>query len=271
VALLSVAALGLTFTAAHAAQPFNQATVTKVENVVNYGEIKAGGKSKRRANVSDVVRASNFLLSENDSRAELQYEDGSVVRIGQNTVFSFDASSRSLSLEKGALIFYIPKGSGGGTVRTPSLTAAITGTVGKVSKDMIAILEGEVTLKPSGRVVPAGSFARRNPDGTITIAPFDLSAAMDGKLMTFNGPMPGFEEPLQQGRLPLPDFSPFESLQRTQNHPSGIQKFFPEPPPPPRVEEEKPPVFVPPPVVQPPPVVPPRTRPNPPPVTPILN
>ncbi len=204
---------------ASAAVPLSKATVTKVENVVNYGEVKGGHTSKRPAVAEDVVRPNNFLLSETDSRAELKYEDGTVVRIGQNTVFSFDAATRTLTLEKGSLIFYIPKGAGGGTIKTPSLTAAITGTVGKVSDNLIAILDGEVKLLPSGRPVGTGQFARKNADGSITVAPFDLAKAFEGKLMSFNGPMPGFDDKALTSKVSLaPNLSFFDALERTQDH-----------------------------------------------------
>ncbi len=224
------------------AAPFTEATVTRIENLVSYGSTK-GGKT-RRAVVADVVRSDNYLLTEADSRAELKYIDGSLVRIGQNTVFSFDASSRTLTLEKGTFIFYVPKGTGGGTIKTPSLTAAITGTVGKVSRNIIAIIEGEVTLIPSGRVVRAGFFARWNPDGTITIARFDPKGVWEGKLVQFNGPMPGIPEELPPGNsiagingLGTPvgfdtrSLRTYEILHRTNATPSAIKHFFPEPPP----------------------------------------
>jgi hypothetical protein len=222
---------------AKAAIPFTSATVTKVENKVNYGE--RGGRATRAASVTDVVRANSYLFSETDSRAELQYPDGSLVRIGQNTVFSFDSESRTLSLEKGTLLFHIPKGMGGGTIKTPSLTAAITGTTGKVSKNIIAIIEGVVQLVPSGRLVHAGEFARFNPDGTITIAKFDPTKENDGILVHFNGLMPGFEEKL----LTMPDLHDLDSLYRTQNLPGSIEHFFPPSP----VIVTKPKIHVPPP------------------------
>lgn len=246
-AILALAALALSTVTALAVVPFNQATVTKVENLVSYGEVKSGKTLKRRAAATDVVRANNFLLTETESRAELQYEDGSVVRIGQNTVFSFTADTRTLALEKGSFIFYVPKGSGGGTIKTPSLTAAITGTIGKVSGNMIAILEGVVTLKPSGRQVPAGYFAVRNADGTITIDRFDMSKAWEGKLMNFNGPMPGFEE--NQLLLPPPIPDPhFDLLERSQNNPNSLLHFFPPSEPPPPADKNDNRVVVPPPV-----------------------
>jgi hypothetical protein len=229
--LLVLALLSLAMVAARAAGPLSAATVTKLENKVKYGEVRGKESVTRVAAVSDVVRERNFVLTETDSRAELQYEDGSVVRVGQNTVFSFEANSRTLTLKEGTFIFYVPKGQGGGMIKTPSLTAAITGTLGKVSTTTIAILEGEVTLVPSGRKVRAGEFARRMADGRIIIARFDPVKAGDGVLMAFNGPMPGFIEDqlLPGGRLALamPDLSHFDALERTQNGPSAIQLFNP--------------------------------------------
>ena len=269
--LMAGIALYLSAVSANAA-PLTEATVTRLQNVVSYGSAK-GGKI-RPAVVADVVRSDNFLLTETDSRAELKYADGSLVRIGQNTVFSFDASSRTLALEKGTFIFYVPKGSGGGTIKTPSLTAAITGTVGKVSENIIAIIEGEVTLIPSGRVVRAGFFARWNPDGTITIARFDPRGVWEGKLVHFNGPMPGVEEEYGPSRglagasgsggLPPLDTSAirtFDVLNRTSATPGAIEKFFPKPPSPPSPEPEPEVTTVAPPA--PTPLPPPRPPPPP--------
>jgi hypothetical protein len=243
----------LLINAARAATPYTSAAVTRIQNRVSYGEGRTG--ATRPAKVADVVRANNFLFSETDSRAELQYEDGSRVRIGQNTVFSFDASSRTLALEKGSFIFYVPKDSGGGTIKTPSLTAAITGTAGKVSTNIIAIVEGSVKLIPSGRIVRAGEFARRNADGSLTIGRFDPGRVMDGVLVTFNGVMPGFDEKQWEVASDLPgiDLRALDVIHRTQNLPSAIDQFFPTPDnPPPPADRRDPKVNVPPPQNRPP-------------------
>jgi hypothetical protein len=263
VAALALLSIGVII--AQAALPYSEATVTRLQNKVSYGEQKGGQSVTRPAAVQDVIRARNFLLSENESRAELQYPDGTIVRIGQNTIFSFEADSRTLNLTKGTFIFYVPKGQGGATIKTPSLTAAITGTVGKVSNDTIAIIEGSIKLIPSGRVVSAGQFARKNPDGTITIAFFKPGTELSGALMTFNGPLPPFREDLLTGGL-KPDFTSLvtqETLDRTANHPGALGTFFPtiknNPPPP--VDKTNPVIFVPPPKQNPPNQRPPeRTR-----------
>lgn len=212
--------------------PYSSATVTRVENKVSYGQVGEGRSETRPANPQDIIKASNFLLSGTDSRAELKYADGTVVRIGQNTVFSFDANTRTLKLDKGTFVFSIPKGSGGGTIKTPSITAAITGTVGKVSENIIAIIEGEVTIVPSGEKVGKFQFARRNADGSITIGFFDPATAYDGRLMTFNGRIEGLPELPVGETFTLPPPPTDDAFARTQNLPSSIPPPPNNPPPP---------------------------------------
>ncbi len=195
--------LGLFLSAAavlRAAIPYNSATVTRVENQVKYGQVKGSHSETRLANPQDVVKASDFLLSEKDSRAELQYTDGTVVRIGQNTVFTFDANTRTLTLQKGTFVAHIPKGSGGATVKTPSLTAAITGTTVKVSETRIAVVEGSIKIQPDGPIVRAGQYAEVAADGTVTV--YEYADLYAGKLMTWNGALAGpVEEPLTVGTV----------------------------------------------------------------------
>lgn len=227
--LITLIAVALALTAAlagAASVPFTRATVTRTLNKVAYGQI-AGGKGRTRpANSGDIVASGSYLLTESDSRAELQYDDGSVVRIGQNTVFSFEADTRTLDLKEGTFTFFVPRGQGGGIIKTASITAAISGTVGKVSRDTIAVLDGELTLLPSGKKVRAGEFARHLADGSIIVAPFDPTTAFDGALMAFNGPMPGFNEqrlvPGHRFGLTIPVTSHLDLLERTQNLPAAV-------------------------------------------------
>jgi hypothetical protein len=214
------------------AEPLNSATVSRVENLVSYGKVIGDKSETRPATPNDVIKANNFLMSETDSRAELKYDDGTLVRIGQNTIFSFDANTRTLNLKKGTFVFYMPKGKGGGTIKTPSFTAAITGTVGKVSANTIAILEGEITLVPSLRKVPAGFFARFNADGSVDILPFDLTKEFDGKLMTFNGPIPGLPDHPAGSLLDFfTNVGQEDVFDRVNNVPSSVRHFNPTPKP----------------------------------------
>lgn len=180
-----VAFYALMMSGAQGVMPFSSATVTRVENNVEIGS-HAGG-AERPAALHDVIEAQTYLITQNESRAELEFPDHTVVRVGQDSVFSFDAQSRTLSLEKGAMLFYLPPGSGGGQIKTPSLTAAITGTVAKVSKNLIAVMSGSVKT-PWGTVHAGEAIDALN--GNIRIFQFDASQAMAGHLVGFGGPLP---------------------------------------------------------------------------------
>jgi len=232
-ALLAPLAFALAVSQAFAElPPLASATVSRVENQVSYGKV-VGDKSETRPAVpNDVVKTNNYLLSETDSRAELRYADGTIVRIGQNTIFTFEENTRTLNLKKGTFVFYVPKGKGGGTIKTPTFTAAITGTIGKVSNNLIAVIEGEITLVPSGKKVPEGFFARILSDGTIEIKPFDRAKEFDGKLMTFNGPLPGLPESSFGSLITFfSELGVLESQDRAHNLPSEILHDHPTPPP----------------------------------------
>jgi hypothetical protein len=181
-----IALYSLSIAGASGVQPFTSATVMRVENSVSIGST-AAGNGERPAALHDVVQAESYLITKDNSRAELEFPDHSIVRVGQDTVFSFDANSRTLSLEKGAMLFYVPPGHGGGQIKTPSLTAAITGTVAKVSKNMIAVLSGEVKTKWG--LIHAGQ-ALDFMNGNVQIFQFDPSQAMAGHLVAFGGPLP---------------------------------------------------------------------------------
>jgi len=111
------------------------------------------------------------------------------VRVGQNSIFSFDAESRTLSLEKGTMLFYIPPGNGG-QIKTPSITAAVTGTIAKVTPYMIAVISGQVTTKWG--IVKAG-YAIEVIDGNARIFRFNPAEAGKGKLYAW-GPLPELPE-----------------------------------------------------------------------------
>jgi hypothetical protein len=146
--------------------------------------------------VEETVKASNFVQTGIESRAELQFKDTSLVRVGQNSVFSFEAKTRTLSLDKGDMLFYVAPKHGPGTIKTPALTAAITGTLCKVAPDMIAVIRGSIAITVNGRrvTVPAG-YAVRVVNRKAQIFRFDPREAARGKLYSM-GPLP--EDPAIQ-------------------------------------------------------------------------
>lgn len=242
--LTLLSTVSLSTVCAFSAEPFSSAKVTRLQNSVSVGERRGDRTRERPAAIADVVQDRDYLLTQSGSRAELEFPDRSLVRIGQNTVFSFDADSRTLSLQKGAMLFYVPPGNGG-NIKTPSLTAAITGTIAKVTENLIAVLSGELRT-PQG-VVRAGQ-AIENRNGVVRIFTYDPSQALAGYLVSW-GPLPELPEIRTAQANPLfgpPDTRIFDIQELTQVNPrfrvppiviqeEPVEEEEEEPPPPPPI------------------------------------
>ncbi len=88
----------------------------------------------RRAALRSRVVGGSSVKTGDRSRAEMEFQDRSLVRLGANAVFAVRPGTRDLTLEEGALLLQIPKGVGGTTtIHTAGATAAITGTTVIVS------------------------------------------------------------------------------------------------------------------------------------------
>jgi len=231
--------LAMAIVTVQAAIPFDSAKLSFVENDVRIGAL--GGGASKSAAISDTVKASDYVQTAVDSRAELTFQDNSIVRVGQSSLFTFEAASRTLSLKKGTMIFFVPPGSGGGNIKTPSLTAAITGTICKVSKEkkreLMAVLSGELNTT-YGRV-PAGWVIEWS-NGKVRIYRFNPSETTKGKLFLLgNRRLPEEPEVLSAARLrnySAPDLSKFDRHENAVLNPE-IKDFEPEPDPTPDVEQ----------------------------------
>ena len=102
----------------------------RVTQVVNDVKLLREQGAPRPAVVSDFVRRGNAVRTGTQSRSELTFADLTITRLGANTIFSFKEGTREMNLIDGAILFQVPKGSGGATIRTVGVTAAITGTTG---------------------------------------------------------------------------------------------------------------------------------------------
>src|SRR5215831_292529 len=102
----------------------------RVTQVVNDVKLLPEQGAPRPAAVSDFVRRGNAVRTGTQSRSELTFADLTITRLGANTIFSFNEGTREMALTEGAILFQVPKGSGGATIRTAGITAAITGTTG---------------------------------------------------------------------------------------------------------------------------------------------
>ena len=63
-----------------------------------------------------------------DSRAELQFPDKSLTRLGANSRLTIRGDQRTLDLDEGVMFLQVPKQMGGAKIRTGAVTAAVTGT-----------------------------------------------------------------------------------------------------------------------------------------------
>ena len=165
-------------------EPFEQAEVTKAINVVSLlpQDVRAGP--------GDIVKGDTALQTGGYSRAELQFPDLTITRIGSNSLFRFIAGTREIILDSGTMLFSAPAGAGGGKVRAGFISAAVTGSdfmISNVGKVKVICLSHKVavyfTANPKVRVellpgqmldIAAGANRKMPPVTTINL----------GKLLT---------------------------------------------------------------------------------------
>ncbi|MBA2271387.1 MAG: FecR domain-containing protein [Chthoniobacterales bacterium] len=109
----------------------SQAVVRQKVNVVTVAaSINA---SAQPVSQGAVVRDENVVRTGTESRAELEFGDLTLARLGANSIFTFDAEARAMNCMQGAALFSKPTNSGRVEVRAGAITAAITGSTGFVS------------------------------------------------------------------------------------------------------------------------------------------
>src|SRR5205814_2375014 len=110
-----------------AALDFSQARVTQVVQDV---KVVPSGAAARPAAVNETVHKGSAVQTGTQSRSELTFQDQSITRLGEKTIFSVGGGARSIELGSGQFLLYVPKNSGGAKVKMGSVTAAITGKMG---------------------------------------------------------------------------------------------------------------------------------------------
>ena len=113
------------FPASLLAEPFEEARVTETVNIVS---LLQQLQKPQPAAIGDVIKGQTALKTGGESRAELKFPDLTMTRVGANSLFRFYAGGRDMALDGGTMLFYSPKGSGGGKVQAGAVTAAVTGS-----------------------------------------------------------------------------------------------------------------------------------------------
>jgi hypothetical protein len=131
-----------------------QAVVRQKVNVVTVAPSLSA--AARPAATGSVVQNQNVVRTGNESRAELEFTDLTLARMGANSIFSFDSQARTLEFTQGALLFSKPANSGRVEVRSGAITAAITGSTGFISNQPAAIMKtakGKIASKETTTVL----------------------------------------------------------------------------------------------------------------------
>jgi hypothetical protein len=153
-----------------------QATVTKVVKLVEWQRYRTTRWQK--ASLESLLLVGDTLRTGVDAKAELQYGDGSVTRVGSLTSLTLTGDNkRELHLDSGKVWLHIQKGGAGMRVITPGAVAAVTGTELMVEFDAakkvteVTVFEGSVNVSSDvGNLV-------RVIGGTTTMVPFNAPAA----------------------------------------------------------------------------------------------
>jgi len=179
---------------------FKEASFTQVVNDVKVVDVKT--KTDHVATQNSIVDAPDVVETGPQSRAELKFADDTVTRIGSNTTFSMDPTTRGINLRSGSILFHSPTGKGGGTIQTAAATAAVTGTTIIVSATSnggfkVMVLEGKCNIHPlhGGRSfdIHAGQLTFMMPGQRQPTPPieFHLDEAVGGSNL-----VQGFSTPL---------------------------------------------------------------------------
>ncbi len=181
----------------------------RITQVVNDVKLLLEQAAPRPATISDLIRRGTAVRTGTQSRSELTFSDLTITRLGANTIFSFKEGTREMNLIDGAILFQVPKGSGGATIRTVGVTAAITGTTGiaefhpatsthpQLSKWLC--LEGTFHLYlPNGQSLELGPGKMATADGKSfsKVATFNIANLTSTSLF-----FTGFDQPLASMNL----------------------------------------------------------------------
>ena len=135
---LSAAAIAMLAAFSHNAPgaDLSQAVVRQKVNVVTVAPTLAA--PAQPVSQGAVVRDENVVRTGTESRAELEFGDLTLARLGANSIFTFDAEARAMNCSQGAALFSKPANSGRIEIRAGAITAAITGSTGFVSNQPTA-------------------------------------------------------------------------------------------------------------------------------------
>jgi hypothetical protein len=157
-----------------------------VTALVNEVQIYPGSSASHSATIGEKVATPSSVQTGRRARTELTFNDNTITRLGQNSVFSFREGGRNVELKQGSVLLQVPKDAGGATIRTATVTAAITGTTVMFEYSpggwiKLLTLEGTQKLSINGQktsvAVPAGKMIIMHPNATVIPEPVTIDIA----------------------------------------------------------------------------------------------
>lgn len=147
-----------------ASSAIQEGSIYKVRNQVdiNYGEKPDWNPAK----LGDVIVPQDSVRTGANSRADLLFNEGTLVRTGAGSTFRFPPGKRSFELTSGAALIMIRPGQGQSTINTPEAKVVSQGTALFVQHNPqnSASLIGVLTESPAGLVKV------QSADGEVTIS-----------------------------------------------------------------------------------------------------
>ena len=186
----------------------------RVTRVIRDVKLLPSESESRPAVVNDNVYEDTAVRTGDESRSELTFVDLRITRLGANTIFTFNKAGRSVQLNTGSMLLYVPKNSGGGEMTTSAVSVAITGTTvmlqgQRSGRTKLSVLEGgarawlikhprELVYVRAGQMidVPAGATKMPQP------VDIDVREAMRSPLITDFPPLPS-QNVILTGPLPV--------------------------------------------------------------------
>jgi hypothetical protein len=99
-----------------------------IATIRNRARLMPQNQAARPAKPSDTMNPGDSLATAAASTADLRFNDNSLARLGEQTVFRFAPRTRALDLANGTVLLLVRPGSGGTSVRTPNAAAGIRGS-----------------------------------------------------------------------------------------------------------------------------------------------
>ena len=154
----------------------NRAEIYKVRNQVDLNH--KDEPNWQRAQTGDIVVPQDSVRTGADSRAELLFNEGTLVRTAAGTIFRFPLGKRRFELTSGAALIMIRPERGQSTIVTPEAKIVTQGTALFVQHDrnLNASLVGVLTESPAGLV----EVKNVNGDVTIKLQAGEFVAIVNG-------------------------------------------------------------------------------------------